>query len=322
VAPPHGSKGLRPGFGPNLKKRFDATVIAVLRSNVKPTAGVGPIWVAGMIRRAIHQRLRSSAARSVRAQPQEGHRQTLGSRCQCRLVAGGLNGGCACVSELVLAARRARHVHDPWIVFGLIAGVHSGQDCQQEGRGFFPGHGPRNCGSRGRRGSLYCAGRAVERATSALGSAVDGAVIIIIATGGNTQTMVARSLAPLLQDGQMILLIQGNTGGSLIVRRALDDAGCRAEVDVAETDNYPYSCRRLSATRIRPIVRKRWLQIAGSRIGEVFPRLSPLFPAAVPAPNFLYTGFTNANAMLHVANALPTLGLSRAGIVTNSMPKA
>jgi hypothetical protein len=60
-------------------------------------------------------------------------------------------------------------------------------------------------------------------------------------TGGNSQAVVARSLAPLVREGQVILLIQGNTGGSLIVRRALDDAGCRAEVDVAEMDNYPYS---------------------------------------------------------------------------------
>jgi hypothetical protein len=52
-------------------------------------------------------------------------------------------------------------------------------------------------------------------------------------TGGNAQAVVARSLAPLVRDGQVILLIQGNTGGSLIIRRALDDAGCRAEVDVA-----------------------------------------------------------------------------------------
>jgi hypothetical protein len=57
-------------------------------------------------------------------------------------------------------------------------------------------------------------------------------------------------------------LIQGNTGGSLIVRRALDAANCQAAVDVAEMDNYPYSCSRLSATRIRPIVKKRWLQVA------------------------------------------------------------
>jgi threonine dehydrogenase-like Zn-dependent dehydrogenase len=54
---------------------------------------------------------------------------------------------------------------------------------------------------------------AVERVTSDLGPAVDGADVIIVVTGGNTQAVVARSLAPLLRDGQVILLIQGNTGG-------------------------------------------------------------------------------------------------------------
>ena len=81
-------------------------------------------------------------------------------------------------------------------------------------------------------------------------------------------------------------------------------------------DNYPYSCWRLSPTRIRPIVRKRWLQIAtfpGNRISEVFPRLSPLFPEAVAAPNSLYTGFTNANAMLHVANCVANAGRIESG---------
>ena len=156
----------------------------------------------------------------------------------------------------------------------------------------------------------------VARATSDLRSAIDGADVIIVVTGGNAQAVVARSLAPVLQNGQVILLIQGNTGGSLIVRRALDDAGCRAEVDVAEMDNYPYSCWRLSATRIRPIVRKRWLQIAtfpGNRIEAVFPRLSPLFAEAVAASNVLYTGFTNANAMLHVANCVANTGRIESG---------
>jgi len=157
---------------------------------------------------------------------------------------------------------------------------------------------------------------AVERATTDLRSAVDGADIVIIVTGGNAQATVARSLVPVLRDGQVILLIQGNTGGSLIVRRALDEAGCRADVAVAEMDNYPYSCRRLSPTRIRPIVAKRWLQIAafpGNRIATVHQRLSPLFPQAVAAPNVFYTGFTNANAMLHVANCVANAGRIEGG---------
>jgi opine dehydrogenase len=148
---------------------------------------------------------------------------------------------------------------------------------------------------------------AIEHATSDLRAAVDGADVIIVVTGGNAQAGAARSLAPMLRDSQIILLVQGNTGGSLIVRRALDEAGCRANVDVAEMDNYPYSCRRLAPARIRPIVAKRWLQIAafpGNRIPAVHARLSPLFPQAAAAPNALYTGLTNANAMLHVANCV------------------
>ena len=65
---------------------------------------------------------------------------------------------------------------------------------------------------------------AVEHATSDLPSAVNGADVVIVVTGGNAQATAARSLAPLVRDGQMILLIQGNTGGSLIVRRTLDEA--------------------------------------------------------------------------------------------------
>jgi len=76
-------------------------------------------------------------------------------------------------------------------------------------------------------------------------------------------------------------------------------------------DNYPYSCWRLAPTRIRPIVRKKFLQIAafpGSRIGPVFARLGPLFPHAVAAETIISTGFTNANAMLHVANVVANVG--------------
>jgi opine dehydrogenase len=58
------------------------------------------------------------------------------------------------------------------------------------------------------------------------------------------------------------------------------------------------------------------LQIAtfpGNRIGNVFPRLAPLFPEAVAAPNILHTGFTNANAMLHVANCVANAGRIESG---------
>src|SRR6202008_2698465 len=46
----------------------------------------------------------------------------------------------------------------------------------------------------------------------------------------------------------------------------------------------------------------------GNRIDAVFARLGPLFPTAVAAPGIVHTGFTNANAMLHVANCVANAG--------------
>jgi opine dehydrogenase len=152
---------------------------------------------------------------------------------------------------------------------------------------------------------------AVERVTTDLATAVDGADVIAVCTGGTFQESVARGLAPLLVDGQTVLLIQGNTGGALSFRQALQAAGCRARVDIAEMDNYPYSCWRVSPTHIRPIVMKRGLQIAafpGNRIEVVFAKLGPLFPGAVARPSIAWTSFMNANAMLHVANCVANAG--------------
>jgi opine dehydrogenase len=152
---------------------------------------------------------------------------------------------------------------------------------------------------------------AIERVTTDLSAAVEGAEVIAVCTGGNFQEGVARGLAPLLRGGETILLIQGNTGGALTFRRALDAAGCRVAVDIAEMDNYPYSCWRPSPTHIKPIVAKKFLQIAafpGNRTDAVFAKLGPLFPHAIAAPTIASTSFMNANAMLHVANCVANAG--------------
>ena len=84
----------------------------------------------------------------------------------------------------------------------------------------------------------------MELVTSEIAPAVDGANVIIVVTGSHFHADTARGLAPVLKDGQTILLIQGGTGESLVVRGELRRAGYHATVDVAEMD-YPYSlgCR-------------------------------------------------------------------------------
>ena len=213
-----------------------------------------------------------------------GSVRALSDDIQTVAIIGAGPGGLRLVANLGL---RGYHLHLNDIVDAKLAAVRArgGIDVEGEPGGFAP----------------------LELATTDLGAVVDGAQLIIVVSGGNTQPAVARALAPLLVDGQTILLIQGNTGGSLIVRRELDRAGCRADVSLAETDTYPYAMRMVAPTVMRQTTQKRWLQVAafpGSRGAAMHARIARLFPQAVAAPDILHTGLTNMNAVLHVANCI------------------
>jgi opine dehydrogenase len=210
----------------------------------------------------------------------------------CAIIGAGL-GGIALLANLGLQGYRVR-LHD--IDDGRLAGVRERGGLDVEGlvSGFAP----------------------VELATPRLAPAVDGADLIIVVTGSPFHAEVARGLATTLRDGQAILLIQGGTGGSLIVRQELARAGCRARVDVAEMDNFPYSLAWPEPTRVRMTIVKRFLQIAAlpaARARAVVDDLSPVFPHAVAAPSVLATGLTNMNAVLHVVNMVGNIGRLEAG---------
>ncbi|HZQ37138.1 MAG TPA: 2-dehydropantoate 2-reductase N-terminal domain-containing protein, partial [Dehalococcoidia bacterium] len=89
----------------------------------------------------------------------------------------------------------------------------------------------------------------IELASSDSAACVAGADLIAVCTGGTAQPGFVREVAPLLEAGQILLLIQGNTGGSLAARRELAAGGCRADVDVAEFDTYPYGVGRPEPAR-------------------------------------------------------------------------
>ena len=122
--------------------------------------------------------------------------------------------------------------------------------------------------------------------TPRLAPAVEGADVIIVVTGSHFHAQVARDLAAVLRDGQTILLIQGGTGGSLVVRRELRARpGAGAAVDVAEMDNYPYSLGWPEPTRVKHDHRQALPAsrlAAGPRVSK--PVLPPGFARPFPRP--------------------------------------
>jgi opine dehydrogenase len=209
------------------------------------------------------------------------------SECTVAIIGAGL-GGIALVANLGLAGYRLRlHDRDE----GRIAAIQERGGLDVEGlvQGF----------------------AGVDLVTPKLAPAVEGADVIIVVTGSHFHAEVARDLARVVRDGQTILLIQGGTGGSLVVRRELRRAGCRATIDVAEMDNFPYSLAWPEPTRVKMTIVKRFLQVAAlpaQRIEAVLSKLRTAFPQATAAPSILTTGLTNMNATLHVVNMVGNIG--------------
>ena len=166
------------------------------------------------------------------------------------------------------------------------------------------------------RGGLEVSGIAsgfapVERATTDLAEAVEGAALIAVTTLSNDHGAVARQLAPLLRDGQVVCLIPGYVGGALEFRRALAAGGCRATVQLGEMDNFPFTGAVLGPAAVRVASLKRQLQVAalpaidGAAVVEVVRRV---LPTATLARNVLQTGLATMNPVLHVPGMLGNQG--------------
>lgn len=209
------------------------------------------------------------------------------SEATCAVIGAGL-GGCALVASMALKGYRMR-LHD--LDDSRLTAIRDRGGIEVTG--------------------LFEGFAAVERVTPGLAPAVDGAEIIIVCTGSTRHAEVARLLVPFLKKGQTILLVQGGTGGSLVVRNELRRARCAAEVDVAEMDNYPFSLAWPRPTSMSFTIRKEFLQIGAlpaTRGAAVLAKLKAAFPRAVAAPSTLYTGLNNANGILHVANMVCNIG--------------
>ena len=165
-------------------------------------------------------------------------------------------------------------------------------------------------------GGLHVEGRdqtfaPVEMATTDLAAAVKGAAVLLVSIYGNDHPALAAQLAPLLEDGQAIVLIQGHFAGALVFRTALERAGCRADVDVAEMDGYPYMLTVKSPdTVLMTSVKKRWQLAAmpSSRTRAVLERIGPAFPGMVAAGTLLDTAFLDLGAVFHVAGMVTNVG--------------
>jgi len=166
------------------------------------------------------------------------------------------------------------------------------------------------------RGSIALSGAvegeaAVSLVTGDMAEALEGAAVVMVVLPTVYHGSVARSMAPHLRSGQVVILHPGATGGALEVRTVLQEEGCKVPVTVAETDTLLYACRSPRAGEAIVYGIKDRVNVASLPAAEaphVAALLNTAFPQYTPVANVLVTSLTNGNAMMHPAPTLLNAG--------------
>lgn len=143
-----------------------------------------------------------------------------------------------------------------------------------------------------------------DLATSDIRKAVRGVDVVMVVVPAFGHRDVAHALAPVLRDGQVVVLNPGRTGGALEVAHILETDGCRSDVIIAEAQTLIYVSRHLEPTKAHIFQIKSEVPVAalpGYRTAEVLRDLRTAFPQFVAGSNVLQTSLDNIGAIFHPA---------------------
>jgi opine dehydrogenase len=151
----------------------------------------------------------------------------------------------------------------------------------------------------------------VDLITTDLAAAVGGADLIMLVVPSVAHEPYARALAPLLADGQPIMLNPGHTGGGLHFLHELRRAGYRGEVRSCETVTLTYITRMEGPATVNIYsytTHLRFAALPGRNAAAMFALIKPLYPNIVQASSVLETGLGNINAIFHPPGMIMNAG--------------
>lgn len=142
----------------------------------------------------------------------------------------------------------------------------------------------------------------VRCVTNRIAEAMAGRQVLMIVVPAFAHRYIIETAVPHLEDGQILVLIPGSTGGALEACTIFDRLQLRKEVFLAETESLFYACRLVGPAKVRINAVKRRLALAAlpaSNTTKVLGVLAEAYAQLEPVPNVLHTSFHNANAIVH-----------------------
>jgi opine dehydrogenase len=147
--------------------------------------------------------------------------------------------------------------------------------------------------------------------TSNIQEAVEGGDVIMVVIPANGHSNIARSAAPYLQEGQIVVLNPGRTLGAIEFRKILDKEGCSKGVIVAESQTFIYASRsdgpaQALIFRVKDAVPLAALPAIHTQL--VLDKLKSAYPQFIDGGHVLRTGLDNIGAIFH-----PTISIFNMG---------
>ena len=144
---------------------------------------------------------------------------------------------------------------------------------------------------------------AIELVSYDMAQVIREAQLIMVTTPAQYHSVIAQSMAPCLENGQIIVLNPGRCFGTYVFSKALSEAGCEKDVLIAEAETFLLTCR--CARIAEPVLHgmKKSVLVAAHRPADtpaVLAALSPKFPDCFKAAkSTLYTSFANIGMIFH-----------------------
>lgn len=151
----------------------------------------------------------------------------------------------------------------------------------------------------------------IDHPTDSLEDAMEAGNVFLVTIVANFHTQLAKEMAPYVSAEDIILLIPGNAGSSLMFRKALTECGVTEMPLIGEALSLPYATRLLGEAHAGIKARKLTLPIAAlpaARNEELLAAIKPAIPEASLWSDSLSVGLNNLNPASHVPYYLLNMG--------------
>lgn len=143
---------------------------------------------------------------------------------------------------------------------------------------------------------------ALRMVTAEIRDAVREAEVIMVTTIANAHVSVAKSIAPYVEDGQVIILNPGRTCGAIVFRQALNEAGCDKKYHIGEAQTLVYACRIIKNGTVNIIGIKDEVLLSAlpsSDTALILNKIKGVYPCFRGVPDVLHTSLENIGAIFH-----------------------